>query len=373
MVRVPPSTLRPLLAVAAILSPALAAIAILLAPAPGGDPAAPAEAAATHGRAAKGARTITIGWVGDVTPGSQYGLPAQNGRALFAHVRHALREPDLMVANLEGTLGLGGAAKCPPGTGTCFAFQAPPANAHALSHAGIDLVNLANNHSFDYGAEGQRQTLMALTAGHVAFTGLPGDVRVLERRGVRVAFVGFSTYRWTPSMDDPRALIDQAKAIADVVVVLFHAGAEGSDRTAVPLGRETAFGEDRGDERAFAHRAIDAGADLVLGSGPHVIRGMETYKGRLIAYSLGNFAGAGNFASGGTLSVSGLLTVRVDRRGRMRNGWWRGMTLDGSGAPRPDAGASRALVAQLSARDFGRSAPRVLPSGRILPVSAPAR
>jgi hypothetical protein len=374
MGRFPRSTVRPLLAVAAIVSPALAAIAILLAPAPGGDPAAPAEAAALHGKAAKrAARTITIGWVGDVTPGSQYGLPARGGRALFARVKAALREPDLMVANLEGTLGVGGAAKCPPGTANCFAFQAPPANARALSDAGIDLVNLANNHSFDYGAEGQRQTLMALTAGHVAFTGLQGDVRVLERRGVRVAFVGFSTYRWTPSMDDPHALIDQAKAIADVVVVLFHAGAEGSDQTAVPLGRETAFGEDRGDERAFAHAVIDAGADLVLGSGPHVIRGMETYKGRLIAYSLGNFAGAGNFASGGTLSVSGLLTVRVDRRGRMRNGWWRGLTLDGSGAPRPDAGVSRALVAQLSARDFGAAAPRVLPSGRILPVRAPAR
>src|SRR3954454_14639818 len=370
------ATLRPLLAVAAILAPALAAVAILLAPAPERPAAAEAVAAAARPKNGEGrerARTLTIGWVGDVTPGSQYGLPADGGRALFAHVRRALREPDLMVANLEGTLSAAGASKCPVAAANCFAFQAPPANAGSLHHAGIDLVNLANNHSFDYGAEGRRQTLMALTAGHVAFTGLPGDVRVLERRGVRVAFVGFSTYRWTPSMDDPRALIDQAKAIADVVVVLFHAGAEGSDRTAVPVGRETAFGEDRGDERAFAHAAIDAGADLVLGSGPHVIRGMAAYQGRLVAYSLGNFAGAGNFASGGTLSVSGLLTVHVDRRGRMRNGWWRGLTLDGTGAPRPDAGASRALVAQLSARDFGAAAPRILPSGRITPVSAPAR
>lgn len=372
MVRVQPSSLRPLLAVAAILAPALAAVAILFTPSPGGEPAS-AEAAAPRAERPKRARTLTIGWVGDVTPGSQYGLPAAGGRALFARVRRALREPDLMVANLEGTLSVGGASKCPVGAENCFAFQAPPANALALHDAGIDLVNLANNHSFDYGEAGRTQTLAALTAGHVAFTGLPGNVRVLTRRGVRVAFAGFSTYRWTPSMNDPqavRALVDQAKAIADVVVVLFHAGAEGSDRTAVPAGREFAFGEDRGDSRAFAHAAIDAGADLVLGSGPHVIRGLETYKGRLVAYSLGNFAGAGNFASGGTLSVSGLLTARVDRRGRLRNGWWRGMMLDGSGAPRPDAGASRTLVAQLSARDFGAAAPRVLGTGRILPVRA---
>jgi Bacterial capsule synthesis protein PGA_cap len=364
--RLEPSSLRPLLAVAALLAPALAAVAILVAPAPGGDPAAPAAASTARAERGHAAKTLTIGWVGDVTPGSQYGVPGDGGRALFAAVRRDLREPDLMIANLEGTLGVGGASKCPPGAANCFAFQAPPENAGALHDAGIDIVNLANNHSFDYGEAGRTQTLRALTAGHVAFTGLPGDVRVLTRRGIRVAFVGFSTYRWTPSMDDPAPLIDQANAIADVVVVLFHAGAEGSDKTAVPLGREYAFGEDRGDERAFAHRAIDAGADLVLGSGPHVIRGMETYRGRLIAYSLGNFAGAGTFASGGTLSVSGLLSVRVDRRGRARNGWWRGMTLDSSGAPRPDAGASRALVAQLSARDFGAAAPRILPSGRIV-------
>jgi hypothetical protein len=258
----------------------------------------------------------------------------------------------------------------------CFAFQAPPANAGALRDAGLDLVNLANNHSFDFGADGRMQTLRALTGAGVAFTGLPGDVRVLERRGIRVAFAGFSTYRWTPSMDDPatiRAIVSQAAAIADVVVVLFHAGAEGADRTAVPVGREWAYGEDRGDSRAFAHAAIDAGADLVLGSGPHVIRGLETYRGRLIAYSLGNFAGVHNFASGGTLSASGVLTVRVDRRGRLRNGWWHGIALDASGTPHPDRGASRALVAALSARDFGAAAPRVLASGRILPATGAGR
>ena len=108
----------------------------------------------------------------------------------------------------------------------------------------------------------------------------------------------------------------------------------------------------------------------MLGSGPHVIRGLETYRGRLIAYSLGNFAGVHNFASGGTLSVSGLLTVRLDREGRLRNGWWHGIALDAAGTPSPDRGASRALVAQLSARDFGASAPRMLASGRILPAAA---
>jgi hypothetical protein len=372
--------LRTLLPVGAVLVPALALLAMLAAPgaAPdrGGIEAAAEAKADAHARGHRGgARTITIGWVGDITPGSRYGLPAGGGRALFAAVRRTLREPDLMAGNLEGTLSVGGASKCGPApAAACFAFQAPPANAGALRDAGLDLVNLANNHSFDFGADGRMQTLRALTGARVAFTGLPGDVRVLERRGIRVAFVGFSTYPWTPSMDDPaaiRALVGQAAALGDVVVALFHAGAEGADRTAVPIGRERAYGEDRGDSRAFAHAAVDAGADLVLGSGPHVIRGLETYRGRLIAYSLGNFAGVHNFAAGGTLSTSAVLTVRVDRRGRLRNGWWHGLALDASGTPRPDRGASRALVAALSARDFGAAAARVLGSGRILPAAQP--
>jgi hypothetical protein len=371
-----PAHLRSLLPAVLLLVPALVVASILVDAVTGVDGragAARSERGERPGRSAHRARTITIGWVGDITPGSQYGLPAGGGAALFGDVRPTLREPDLMAGNLEGTLSAGGASKCAAGAENCFAFQAPPGNARALRDAGIDLVNLANNHSFDYGEAGRTQTLGALTAAGVAFTGLPGDVRVLERRGVRVAFVGFSTYRWTSSMDDAstmRALIDQAAAIADVVVVLFHAGAEGADRTAVPAGREWAFGEDRGDSRAFAHLAIDAGADLVLGSGPHVIRGLETYRGRLIAYSLGNFAGVHNFASGGPLSVSGVLAVRVDRRGRLRSGWWHGIALDASGTPHPDRGASRALVAQLSARDFGAAAPRLLASGRILPAAA---
>jgi Bacterial capsule synthesis protein PGA_cap len=357
-------SLRRLRALALLVASTLAVVTILLSGGSGERPE-PAEA-----RASAGAGTITLGWAGDVTPGSRYGLPAGNGRALFDGAGEILREPDLMAVNLEGTFSVGGASKCAPASADCFAFQAPPVNAGALRAAGIDIVNLANNHSFDFGAAGQAQTAVALTRTGVAFAGMRGEIRILRRRGIRVAFVGFSTYRWTPSMNDPaavRALVGRAAARADVVVALFHAGAEGADRTDVPVGREWAFGEDRGDSRAFAHQAIDAGADLVLGSGPHVIRGLEVYRGRLIAYSLGNFAGAGNFASGGTLSVSAVLTARLDRRGRLRSGWWHGMALDAAGIPHPDRGASRALVTQLSARDFGVAAPRVLAGGRLLP------
>jgi len=276
-----------------------------------------------------------------------------------------------MLANLEGTLSVGGVSKCGSDAVDCFAFQAPPANARALHDAGIDLVNLANNHSYDFGAPGYRQTLIALLRARVVSAGLPERFRVLRRRGMRIAVVGFATYPWAPSMNDPLAtseLVRRAAAAADLVVVLFHAGAEGADRTRVPRGPEIAFGENRGNSRRFAHRAIHAGADLVLGSGPHVVRGMEVYRGRLIAYSLGNFAGVGNFATGGTLSLSGLLALRLDRAGRLRNGWWHSMSLAGSGIPRRDpSNASLDLVRRLSVADFADRPPRMLASGRILP------
>ena len=123
---------------------------------------------------------------------------------------------------------------------------------------------------------------------------------MVERDGFKVAFVGFSTYRWSAPMSSDaavRRLVRAAARRAPVVVAMFHAGAEGADKTRVPGGREHAFGEDRGDSRHFARAAIDAGADLVVGSGPHVVRGLELYRGRLIAYSLGNLTGYRNFST----------------------------------------------------------------------------
>ena len=135
---------------------------------------------------------------------------------------------------------------------------------------------------------------------------------------MRVAVMGFSPYPWSAPLNDipvAAALVRRAAKRANIVVVLMHAGAEGADQTHTPYGTQYFLGEDRGNVRAFAHAMVKPGADLVLGSGPHVIRGIERYRNRLIAYSLGNFAGWRNFALGGNLSLSGLLTVRIDDDG----------------------------------------------------------
>ena len=321
------------------------------------------------GRASSTSSTVVIGWVGDITPGSRYGTLPGDGRALFAAVRALLLRPEVMVANLEGTLGTEGTGKCPPGAPACFAFQAPPATARGLRWAGIDVVNLANNHSFDYGPDGRRQTLAALKGAGLAVTGLPDQIGVVRRGGIRVAFVGFSTYPWGPDLRRPgevAALVSRATREADVVVAVMHAGAEGSDHAHTPRGPEYAYGEARGDVRAFARQAIDAGADLVLGSGPHVLRGLERYRDRLIAYSLGNFAGVRNFSTAGHLSLSAMLTVRVSRRGRFLSGRLVPLRLSPSGTPYPDGSrAALRFVDGLAAADFGASAARIDAHGAI--------
>ncbi len=352
----------------AVYSVALVIILAVAALRGGGSDGGEAQAAVARPAARSAPRELTIAWGGDVTLGSAYGLPPGAGWPLLAPLASTLRAADVAAVNYEGTLGVGGASKCGlAARGDCYAFQAPPANAGSLRRAGIDLVNHANNHAFDYGLAGWRASRAALSKARVRVTGGRGELVVLRREGATIAFVGFSTYPWSEPMADDaevQRLVRRASARADVVVLFFHAGAEGSDRTHVPTGPELAYGEYRGDSRHFAHVAIDAGADLVLGSGPHVLRGLERYRGRLIAYSLGNLAGYRNFSTAGASGVSAVLTVSVDRRGRFMGAQIDGVTLDASGTPRLGGTAAR-LMASLTRSDFRGGGLRISASGAV--------
>jgi hypothetical protein len=301
------------------------------------------------------AAAVSLTWGGDTTLGSSYGQPPRAGWPQLAGIARWLRDSDVTALNYEGTFAPGGASKCGGGRSNCFAFQAPARNARSLRRAGVDLANLANNHAFDFGPRGYSSTRHALRRAGVEPTGAPAEVRVLKRNGVRIAFVGFASYRWSAPLNAPRTLVRRAARRADIVVVLFHGGAEGADRTHTPHGHEHAFGEDRGDLRGFARTAIRAGADVVLGSGPHVLRGLELYHHRLIAYSLGNLAGWHNFATGGrVLSLSALLKVQTGPRGRFREAEITSLRLDGTGVPHRDHGETAAkLIRHLSYSDFG--------------------
>jgi Bacterial capsule synthesis protein PGA_cap len=314
---------------------------------------------------------VRLVWVGDTMFGHGTTTAPDGGDALFAHVRDSLRAADVTFGNLEGVLATGGVSKCgAQPSENCFAFRAPPSTAAALRRAGFDVMNVANNHAWDYGSDGQAQTLAALRSQRIAYAGLPDGITVLRRHGLRVAFVGFAPYPWASSLlDIPRArsLIRAADRRAEIVVAAMHAGAEGSAQTRTPQGREVAFGEDRGETRAFAHAAVDAGADLVVGSGPHVVRGMERYRGRVIAYSLGNFAGWHNFGTGGALSLTGILDITLDAAGRPLRGGLTSLLITPPGVPVQDPARGTArLVDELSAADFGSSALDLSPEGRML-------
>jgi poly-gamma-glutamate capsule biosynthesis protein CapA/YwtB (metallophosphatase superfamily) len=112
-----------------------------------------------------------------------------------------------------------------------------------------------------------------------------------------------------------KELIQEAKANADFVVVSVQGGAEGADKTQVKNQTEMFYGENRGNMKLFSRTMIDEGADLIIGHGPHVLRGMELYKGKLIAYSLGNFVGDGALSREGILANSIILEVTLNSKG----------------------------------------------------------
>jgi len=323
-----------------------------------------AEQKAKAGRAA--AKTppgvVAIVATGDIVMGSTPNLPPDGGRSFFSDVQTDLAG-DLVLGNLEGTLSTGGSSKCGPASTSCFAFHTPPSYARWLRRAGFTVLNLANNHAFDFGQEGLDQTIAALDRVGLLHTGRPGEITVQKVGRIRVATVGFAPYPWAASLNDiagARELVRAADRVADVVVVTMHAGAEGQDRQHVSRGTERFLGENRGDPLRFAHAVVDAGADLVVGSGPHVLRGMEWYKGRLIAYSLGNFAGYDVFALGGPLSTSGILRVTLDGAGRFETGRLVPTRMVGAGLPALDpAEAAHGLVRTLSRADFGARGAKV--------------
>jgi poly-gamma-glutamate capsule biosynthesis protein CapA/YwtB (metallophosphatase superfamily) len=294
----------------------------------------------------------------------------------FDRVKHQLRG-DVVFANLEGTLtDVSESPKCGAESSECFAFRVPPEFGQALRAGGFTVMSNANNHSYDYGQAGEEDTTAALDRAGISHTGRPGEIASVAVAEHRVAFVGFAPYSNTASLTDlvaARELIHRASKQADIVICAFHAGAEGTDAQHVTGEEEIYLGEDRGNPEQFAHMAIDTGADLILGSGPHVLRGMEIYRHRLVAYSLGNFSGYENFSLEGALGESVVLQVTLAGDGGFHSGRLASVLLADEGQPVPDpGGAGAGLVDSLSGEDFGATAVRIGANGRILPRTRPA-
>lgn len=208
----------------------------------------------------------------------------------FDSTRTQLQVTDFAIANLEAPFTSGGVKFKKK-----YNFKVPVEFAVGIKNAGIDIVTLANNHSLDYGCEGLFSTITTLDSVGVAHCGAGANraqacrATILQKSGLRVAFVGFSmTFPeefWAsstscgtcyPSENSLATIVQQCEQQADLTVVSFHWGAERRR-------------EPKEYQKVFAHIAIDNGADLVIGHHPHVLQGLEIYKNRLIAYSLGNY------------------------------------------------------------------------------------
>ena len=304
-----------------------------------------------------GPARVEVSAVGDVIMGATPELPPDDGRHLFDAVADRLTG-DVVLANLDQALtDIATSTKCGVDSSGCFAFRTPPSYARWLRESGFTVLNLANNHSHDFGDAGLRDSQAALTAEGLQYTGMPGQVTVQDVGPLRVAILGFAPYGWAQSLlDIPAAqqLVGQAAERADVVLVTIHAGAEGADRTHVRPGPEIFLGENRGDAMAFARAVIDAGADAVLGAGPHVLRGMEWYRGRLIAYSMGNFTGYRTLSNDGPAGIGGILTLRLAADGTWHSGQLIGTVMVDPGLAQLDpAQQALGLVRDLSRADFG--------------------
>lgn len=309
---------------------------------------------------------ITVVATGDIVLGSTPVVPPVDGRGFFADVQTDLAG-DVVVGNLEGALARGAVPRCANSIRTCKSFRIPPAFAPSLAQAGFTILGLANDHADDAGAEGLRQTIEALTAAGVGHTGREGQITIQRVATADVAILGFGTTAGAAAVVElaaARRLVRRAARLADLVVVSMHAGAEGADRQHVARGVERYQGENRGDVVRFAHAVVDAGADLVVGHGPRVLRGMEWYRGRLIAYSLGSFTGYRVVQLGGPLSVGGVLRITLGSDGRFESGQLVATRLVGPGRPALDgSGAAHGVVRTLSREDFGARAVEISADG----------
>jgi hypothetical protein len=331
------------------------------------DSSATADAASPLSPPRPAPHPATFTFVG----GGDIALTGDANARMFAGIRRFVLHNDLTIGNLEGTLATGGAAKCGSGSSNCFAFRGSPTWAAMLRRTGFKVMNVANNHALDYGTEGQAETLQALRRARLLHQGLPGEITYVRAAKVKVALIGCAPYRWAQSLLDVQGterLVRRAARHADVVLVYMHAGAEGIGAEHVRGADESYLGEPRGNAQRFAHAMISAGADLVFGSGPHVLRGIEWYQGRVIAYSLGNLAGTDTLSTDGSLAQSALLRLTLDSDGRFHAGSVVPLRLAGTGTPRFDrAGASIVTIRALSHEDFGPRSIRIASSGRIAP------
>lgn len=339
------------------------------------EQAAPVAVAEAAPPPDKSAFRVSIAAVGDMMLGTDFPenhLPDDDGAGFLAAVTPALSSADFTFGNLEGVLVDGGepAKKC-SNPSACYLFRSPTRYSKHFREAGFDVLSLANNHARDFGEEGRTATMQALDAVGIRHSGREGDFASFVVNDLRIAVLAYAVTKESNMMLDYELAESTVAGFAvahDIVMVTFHGGAEGADVTNLPFAEEEYYGEPRGDVVLFARRMVDAGADLVIGHGPHVVRAMERYQDRLIAYSLGNFATYYGISVAGIKGIAPILITTLDGEGRFIEGEIVSTIQLRPDGPSIDA-QQRALnlMRGLSIEDFENPGLRFEPDGKIFP------
>lgn len=309
--------------------------------------------------------TVTIAAVGDIMTGTNFPdpsyLPKTDGAYLWDEVREPLANADITFGNLEGTiLNEGGEQKECNNPKLCYLFRSPEYLAQNFVASGFDLMSVANNHANDFGVSGRINTQRVLDSLGIAHAGSTDQPYVIQKIGqLKVGFCAFAPNRGTVSIhqyENIKATLLHLDSLCDIVIASFHGGAEGSKHQHITRESEFYYGEDRGNVYKLSHFMIDHGADLVLGHGPHVVRAVEVYKERFIAYSLGNFLTYGRFNLKGYAGEAPLLLVKTDAEGKFLKGKILSFRQSYSLGPRNDYDLSSVKTIQrLSLEDFPES------------------
>ena len=273
--------------------------------------------------------TFTIIGVGDIMLGSNYpseSLLPNNDANILQNTQDILKNADITVGNLEGTLfDSGGNSKSCNNPNVCYVFRMPSRYGKYLKEAGFDYLSLANNHSNDFGEIGIKETIKNLDNLGIKYSGIKkiAENTILEQDGKKIGFVSFSPNSATVNINDynyVKKLITELKSKTDIVIVMFHGGAEGAGAEHITRKNEIFHGENRGNVYEFAHFAVDSGADIIFGQGPHVTRAVELYKNKFISYSGGNFATFGKINISGSMGIAPIFKIKIDDNGNFVSG-----------------------------------------------------
>ncbi len=279
---------------------------------------------------------LTIALMGDLLPGNvlKNRIPPDSGFILFEKVHKFIENSDISFANFEGTFEGEEVEREKE-----FRFIVPLTSIKGLKKSGIKGFSIANNHIFDSGEKSARKTYEILKKKGFIVSGLKGTWDTLTLRGIKVGFIAFSVYDYTNNLlkeEEAKNMIKELSEKTNILIVSMHAGVEGDSAMHVKDKFEYFYGEKRGNVKRFARMAIDSGADIIFGHGPHVIRGIEIYKNRIIAYSLGNFACYGGFNLEYPRNISFILKIRVNKKGEFIDGEIIPLVLKPPGIPEYD-------------------------------------